>query len=48
MLIEKQDNGSYLCTTIIKNQLVKQIYYFYTKKEAEKRFKKYIWEIKQK
>ena len=41
MIIERQRNGSYLISDIIKGYREKQVYYFYTKKEAIKLFRKF-------
>ena len=39
MIIERQKNGSYLITDTIKKERIKQVYYFYSKKDAIKHFK---------
>ena len=41
MTIERQHNGSLLISDIVNNQYIKQVYYFYTKKEAIKLFRKF-------
>ena len=41
MTIERQKNGSYLITDTIKKERIKQVYYFYTKKDAIKLFRKF-------
>ena len=41
MTIEKQQNGSLLISDIVNNQYIKQVYYFYTKKDAIKLFRKF-------
>ena len=41
MKIEKQYNGSYLISDIVKGYRIKQVYYFYTKQEAIKHFRQY-------
>ena len=46
MIITKQQNGSYLITDIVKGYWIKQVYYFYTKKEAIKLFRQYRKELK--
>ena len=46
MVIEKHKiNGSYIITDIKNGYLFKRIYYFYTKKQAVKMFKKELKEI---
>ena len=44
MIVEKQYNGSYLISDIVKGYWIKQVYYFYTKQEAIKTFRQYIKE----
>jgi len=46
MIITKQLNGSYLITDIVKGYWIKQVYYFYTKKEAIKLFRQYRKKLK--
>ena len=41
MTIERQQNGSLLISDIVNNQYIKQVYYFYTKKDAIKLFRKF-------
>ena len=38
MIIERQGNGSLLISDIVDGYLLKQVYYFYSKKEAIKLF----------
>lgn len=35
-------NGSITITDIIKDQYIKQTYYFYSKREAKRMFKEYL------
>lgn len=42
--IEKQFNGSLLLSTIHNGYLVKQVYYFYSKRAALAEFKRYLTE----
>jgi hypothetical protein len=42
MIIERQHNGSLLISDIVKGYWIKQVYYFYSKKEAIKLFREYI------
>ena len=46
MTIERQQNGSLLISDIVNNQYIKQVYYFYTKKDAIKLFRKFRKEKK--
>ena len=47
MIIEKNKiNGSFIISDIINGYLFKKVYYFYTKKQAIKLFKKQLKEIK--
>tara|TARA_R100000315_G_C5174536_1_gene100905 strand:+ start:369 stop:521 length:153 start_codon:yes stop_codon:yes gene_type:complete len=46
MTIEKQQNGSLLISDIVNNQYIKQVYYFYTKKDAIKLFRQYRKQLK--
>lgn len=39
MIIERQGNGSLLISDIVDGYLLKQVYYFYSKREAIKLFK---------
>ena len=39
MIIERQHNGSLLISDIVNGYWIKQVYYFYSKKEAIKLFK---------
>ena len=39
MLVERQGNGSLLISDIVDGYLLKQVYYFYSKREAIKLFK---------
>ena len=39
MIIERQSNGSLLISDIVDGYLLKQVYYFYSKREAIKLFK---------
>ena len=39
MIVERQGNGSLLISDIVDGYLLKQVYYFYSKKEAIKLFK---------
>ena len=39
MIVEKQGNGSLLISDIVDGYLLKQVYYFYSKREAIKLFK---------
>jgi hypothetical protein len=41
MIIERQHNGSLLISDIVNGYYVKQVYYFYSKKEAIKLFREY-------
>ena len=41
MIIEKQGNGSLLISDIVNGYWIKQVYYFYSKKEAIKLFREY-------
>ena len=47
MTIERQQNGSLLISDIVNNQYTKQVYYFYTKKDAIKLFRKFRKETTQ-
>jgi len=42
MIIERQGNGSILISDIVDGYWIKQVYYFYSKKEAIKLFREYI------
>ena len=46
MIIDKNIEGAWVIRDIINGYWEKQIYYFYTKKEAIKLFRKYRREIK--
>ena len=46
MIIQKQQNGSLLITDIIKEQFIKKVYYFTSRKDAKRDFKAYTKEIK--
>ena len=46
MIIEKQGNGSLLISDIVNGYWIKQVYYFYSKKEAIKLFREYRKEVK--
>ena len=39
MIVERQGNGSLLISDTVGNDWIKQVYYFYSKKEAIKLFK---------
>ena len=39
MIVERQGNGSLLISDIVDGYLLKQVYYFYSKREAIKLFK---------
>jgi hypothetical protein len=39
MIVERQDNGSLLISDMIEGYWLKEVYYFYSKKEAIKLFK---------
>ena len=39
MIVERQDNGSFLISDMIEGYWLKEVYYFYSKKEAIKLFK---------
>ena len=39
MIIERQGNGSLLISDMVNGYLLKQVYYFYSKREAIKLFK---------
>ena len=41
MIIERQSNGSLLISDIVNGYWIKQVYYFYSKKEAIKLFREY-------
>ena len=41
MIIERQGNGSLLISDIIDGYWIKQVYYFYSKKEAIKLFREH-------
>ena len=41
MIIERQGNGSLLISDIVDGYWIKQVYYFYSKKEAIKLFREY-------
>ena len=45
MIIERQGNGSLLISDIVDGYLLKQVYYFYSKKEAIKLFREYKKEM---
>jgi hypothetical protein len=42
MIVERQHNGSILISDIVDGYWIKQVYYFYSKKEAIKLFREYI------
>lgn len=46
MIIDKNNEGAYRISDTIKGHLHTQVYYFYSKKEAIKLFKKYKKEVK--
>ena len=46
MTITRLYNGSYYISDIIKGHLIEQVYYFYTKKEAIKKFRQYRKQLK--
>ncbi len=46
MIVTKQLNGSYLISDIVNGYWIKQVYYFYTKKEAMKLFRQYRKQLK--
>ena len=41
MTIERQQNGSLLISDIVNNKYIKKVYYFYSKKDAIKLFRKF-------
>ncbi len=41
MIVERQSNGSLLISDIVDGYWIKQVYYFYSKKEAIKLFREY-------
>jgi len=45
MIIERQHNGSLLISDIVNGYYVKQVYYFYSKKEAMKLFREHKKEM---
>ena len=46
MIIDKNKEGAWVIRDIINGYWEKQIYYFYTKKDAIKLFRKYKKEVK--
>jgi len=46
MTITRLHNGSYYISDIIEGHLIEQVYYFYTKKEAIKKFRQYRKQLK--
>ena len=45
MIVERQGNGSILISDIVDGYWIKQVYYFYSKKEAIKLFREYRKEM---
>ena len=45
MIIERQGNGSLLISDIVDGYWIKQVYYFYSKKEAIKLFREHKKEM---
>jgi hypothetical protein len=45
MIVERQGNGSLLISDIVNGYWIKQVYYFYSKKEAIKLFREYRKEM---
>ena len=46
MIVERQDNGSFLISDMIEGYWLKEVYYFYSKKEAIKLFREYRRKVK--
>jgi hypothetical protein len=46
MIVERQDNGSFLISDTVGNDWIKKVYYFYSKKEAIKLFREYRRKVK--
>ena len=46
MIVTKQLNGSYLISDIVNGYWIKQVYYFYTTREAMKLFREYRKQLK--